>query len=444
LALSDGLLCALALVAATYVWLGSNADLELRYEHGVLRVLFASLVCVLCMYYNDLYDSLAVRSLRDVIVRMIRVLGAVCIVLAVIYYGFPSVQIGRGPLMVWVFLVGLSLLAWRWLFVSVSASARLTSRSVLLGDGPLAGPLATEIASRPECGLNLIGYVSRNGVGVEPSAGLARLGAIEDLPDIVSGENVERVIVSMGERRGQLPVEELLALKTRGVLIEDAADLYEALTGKVPVESLRLSWLLFSSGFRISPFIRFYKRAASVVLSLLGLLISLPIMGVAAIAIALDSRGPVIFRQKRIGKDWKPFTLYKFRSMRADSDCSPTRDNDSRITRVGRWLRRSRLDELPQLYNILRGEMCFVGPRPCVPEEEQACARNIPYYSQRLRVQPGATGWAQIRAGYCSTNEDYVERLGYDLFYVKHVSPGLDFLILLHTAKILLLGRGAR
>src|SRR5664279_4325433 len=155
LALSDGLLCALALVAATYVWLGSNADLELRYEHGVLRVLFASLVCVLCMYYNDLYDSLVLRSLRDVIVRMIRVLGAVCIVLAVIYYGFPSVQIGRGPLIVWVFL-----------------------------------------------------------------AGLALLGAIEDLPDIVSGEKVERVIVSMGERRGRLPVEELLALKTRGVLIE--------------------------------------------------------------------------------------------------------------------------------------------------------------------------------------------------------------------------------
>lgn len=161
-------------------------------------------------------------------------------------------------------------------------------------------------------------------------------------------------------------------------------------------------------------------------------------------AIVLDSRGPVIFRQKRIGKDGKPFTLYKFRSMRADSDGSPTQKNDCRITRVGRWLRRSRLDELPQLYNILRGDMCFVGPRPCVPEEEQACAGKIPYYSQRLGVQPGATGWAQIRGGYCSTNEDYIERLGYDLFYVKHVSPGLDLLILLHTAKILLLGRGAR
>src|ERR1019366_1608457 len=154
LALSDGLLCATALVVATYVWFGSNADLELRYEHGIL--------CVLCMYFNDLYDSLAVQGSRQVVTRLIRVLGAACMALAVIYYAWPAVEIGRGPLIVWVFLVGLSLLAWRRIFVSVSVSVQLTSRVILLGDGPLAKPLAEEITKRPECGLNLVGYIARD------------------------------------------------------------------------------------------------------------------------------------------------------------------------------------------------------------------------------------------------------------------------------------------
>jgi sugar transferase (PEP-CTERM system associated) len=444
LAFSEGLLCTAALIAATYAWFGRDADLELRYENGLLRVLFASLVCVLCMYYNDLYDSLTLQSLRQVMTRLIRVLGTVCIVLAVIYYTYPAVQISRGPLFIWVFLVGLSLLAWRRIFVAVSVCAQLTSRVILLGDGPLAAPLAGEIANRPECGLNLVGYIARDSGGVDCPRGMAWLGTVEDLPEVVRREDVSCVIVSMGERRGRLPIEELLRLKTHGVLVKDAPDLYEALTGKVPVSSLKLGWLLFSPGFRISLLTLFYKRCASVILSALGLLAALPLMVLVAIAIRLDSSGPAIYRQKRLGKDGKPFTLFKFRTMRADSDDGPTRENDGRITRVGRWLRRPRLDELPQLFNILRGDMYFVGPRPCVPAEEQDCAERIPFYNQRRTVKPGVTGWAQIRGGYCSTVDDYIERLGYDLFYIKNISPGLDFLILLHTAKIVLLGRGAR
>lgn len=445
LALSEGVLCAATLVAATYVWLGSNADLELRYEHGVLRVLFAALVCVLCMYYNDLYDSLAVQSLREVVTRLIRVLGTVCIVLAVIYYTCPSVKIGRGPLFIWVFLLGLSLLAWRRIFASVSVSVQLTSRAILLGDGPLAEPLAAEIMNRPECGLNLVGYIARDSAKVDLPRGMAWLGTVEDLPEVVRREDVSCVIVSMGERRGQLPVEELLRLKTQGVLIKDAPDLYEALTGKVPVSTLNLGWLLFSPGFRISHITLFYKRAASVIMSVLGLLITLPIMALIAIVIRLDSGGPVIYRQRRVGKDGRIFTLFKFRSMRLDSDPeSPAQENDRRVTRVGRWIRQYRLDELPQLFNILRGDMCFVGPRPFIPGEERSWARQIPFYNQRWTVKPGITGWAQVRTGYCSTLEDNFEKLGCDLYYVKNISPGLDLLILLHTVKILLLRRGAR
>ena len=445
LALSDGLLCAAALVAATYVWFGSDADLELHYEHGILRVLFASLVCVLCMYFNDLYDSLAVQGSRQVVTRLIRVLGVACIALAVIYYAWPAIEINRGPLFVWVFLAGLSLLAWRRIFVSVSVSAQLTSRVILLGNGPLAEPLAEEIANRPECGLNLVGYVARDGSGVDHPRGLAWLGTVEDLPEVVRREAISCVIVSMGERRGRLPVEELLSLKTHGVLVKDAPDLFEALTGKVPVSSLNLGWLLFSEGFRASPLTLFYKRAASLAFSVLGLVITLPIMALISIAIRLDSRGPAIYRQKRVGKDGGIFTLFKFRSMRLDADPDrAAQENDNRVTRVGRWLRRYRLDELPQLFNILRGDMCFVGPRPCIIPEERRWTREIPFYGQRLTVKPGITGWAQVRNGYSSTHQDNLEKLGHDLYYVKNMSPGLDLLILLHTVKILLLHRGAR
>jgi sugar transferase (PEP-CTERM system associated) len=445
LAFSEGLLAAVALIAATYVWFGRDADLELRYDHGSFRIAFASLVCVLCMYYNDLYDSTAIESLRKGMTQLIRVLGTVCIVLAVIYYAWPSVQIQRGPLVIWVFLAGLSLLIWRRIFVSVSVSAQLTSRTILLGEGPLAEAVASEITNRPESGLQLVGYVAGDGPNVDHPRGMACLGTVEDLADVVRREDVSCVIVSMGERRGRLPVEELLRLKTHGVLIKDAPDLFETLAGKVPVSSLNLGWLLFSEGFRISPMTLFYKRAASLVLSFAGLLVALPVMILIAIAVRLDSRGPVIYRQKRVGKDGKTFTLFKFRSMRVDAASDrPAQENDERVTRVGRWLRNYRLDELPQLYNILRGDMSFVGPRPFIPAEERELAQSIRFYDQRWTVTPGITGWAQVRKGYCSTIEDNLEKLSYDLYYIKNISPGLDLLIVLHTIKILLLGRGAR
>lgn len=266
--------------------------------------------------------------------------------------------------------------------------------------------------------------------------------------DMVEGRRVARIIVSLEDRRGRLPLEELLQLKSHGVLVQDGSDLYEALTGKVLLNSLRLSSLLFARGFRVSRVLLVYKRIVSFTLSLVGLFVSLPVMALIALAIGLDSEGPVLFRQERVGKDGKAFKLTKFRSMRVGSDADgqsrPAQENDERLTRVGRWLRKTRLDELPQLYNILRGDMYFVGPRPFVPSQEEECARKIPFYRQRWTVKPGATGWAQVNRGYCATVEDNEEKLAYDLFYIKNVSIGLDLLILFRTVKILLLGRGAR
>jgi exopolysaccharide biosynthesis polyprenyl glycosylphosphotransferase len=440
LAASEGLVSALALLTAIFVWFGRDMDLALRYDHGLSRILFASFVCVLSMYYHDLYDSLVLPNFREVAARMVQVLGTVCVLLSVIYYGFPPVQIGRGPMLIWVFLAGASLIVWRRSYVALSASAA-GSRSLLVGDCDFAGDLASEIRSRPEFGFRLIGCLSDRAVAMN----VRRLGGPDRLAEVVERENVTRVITGNSQGGSRLPVQELLRLKNRGVQVYDAAEIYEALTGKLPVKWLQDDRASLGNGFRIPAWVWLYKRLASVVLSCIGLLLAWPLMLLTAIAIRLDSAGPVIFRQQRVGRNGRPFTLYKFRSMydRSDPDL-PAQPGDPRITRVGRHIRRLRIDEFPQLFNILRGDMCFVGPRPFTPAAESVCARQIRCYTERWSVTPGATGWAQVKYGYCATLEDNLEKLGHDLFYIKNISIGLDCLILLHTGKIMLLGRGAR
>ena len=238
----------------------------------------------------------------------------------------------------------------------------------------------------------------------------------------------------MGDRRGKLPVEALLSLKSSGVMVQDGTDVYEAITGKVPIESLRLGWLLFSPGFHVSRLRLVYKRFASIVVSVVGLLLSIPFLPLVILVIKLTSPGPVLYRQKRVGRNDVVFYCYKFRTMRpdAEADSGPTwaADDDPRITTVGRFLRKSRIDEIPQLWNVLRGDMNLVGPRPERPEFVEWLNQEIPHYHLRHTVRPGITGWAQIRYRYGSSVEDAKEKLRYDLFYVKNLSPGLDFLIL--------------
>ena len=269
----------------------------------------------------------------------------------------------------------------------------------------------------------------------------------DDMTVFAKRTGIRRVILTAAERRGTLPLEQLLELKENGVQILDGAEYYESITGKLSLDSLRLGWLLFSPGFRVGGLLRFYKRSASIVLAGVALLILSPVLAVVALAIRLDSKGPIIFRQARVGEGGKVFMMYKFRTMYAECENGkhdPAAQGDSRITRVGKWLRPPRLDELPQLVNILKGDMAFVGPRPFVPDQEEEFAARIPFYRQRWLIKPGATGWAQINRGYNATLEDNKEKLAYDLFYIKNISAGLDLFIMLSTAKILLLGRGGR
>jgi len=448
LGISEACLVALAFVAATVVRLGkTDASVMLSYEQGFLKILLLSAAFSLCMYYFDLYDSSILSNRREVLTRLVQVLGTVSIAVACLYYVYPPLELGRGIFLIGLAMVAVILMLWRRLFLAINNLPQFAERVVIFGGAPLGRVLFDELRSRPELGLRIVGQISEDvaQIGASPSD----IGpASGDLTRLVESERASRVILAMGDRRGKMPVEQLLAMKSNGVMIQDGTEVYEAITGKVPIESLRLEWLLFSRGFRVSRALLICTRSICILVAVLGLLLCLPLIPLIAFAIWLTSPGPVFYRQPRVGRNGSVFDCYKFRTMCSDAeaDTGPTwaADSDPRITSVGKFLRRTRLDEIPQLWNVLKGDMSLIGPRPERPEFVQWLDNEIPYYRLRHTVRPGITGWAQIRYRYGNSIEDVKEKLRYDLFYVKNMSPGLDLLILFHTVKIILLGRGAK
>jgi sugar transferase (PEP-CTERM system associated) len=457
LGISEACLISFALVAAALARLGAGgASYMMAYQFGSLKILFVSIAFMACMYYFELYDSAIVSDRREVLVRLVQVLGVAYIALGLLYYLYPPVRLGRGVFHIGFLFVGLLLLLWRGLFSVINSTQGFAERVVILGDGPLASSLIHEIETRPELGIRVARRAEVAGIGARPnnrelgvvSSVLPQSTVSEDVPAHGQLGGINRIIVAMEERRGKLPVDMLLSLKNRGVQVQDGNDVYESITGKVPIESIRLSWLLFAPGNAASRLFLFYKRSASLLSSIVGLLLSIPLLPFVIVAIKLGSPGKVLYRQSRVGRDGVVFRCYKFRTMRSDAeaDSGPTwaTDDDPRITRVGRFLRKTRIDEIPQLLNVLRGDMSLVGPRPERPEFVAALKEQIPYYHLRHSVRPGITGWAQTLYKYGSSVEDAKEKLRYDLYYIKNTSVGLDLLILLNTIKIVLLGRGAK
>jgi sugar transferase (PEP-CTERM system associated) len=457
LGISEACLISIALVASAMARLGAGeASFMITYQYGALKIAFVSVGFLTCMYYFDLYDSAIVSNRREVLVRLIQVLGVAYIALGLLYYLYPPVKLGRGIFHLGFLFVGILLLLWRRLFSVVNSTARLAERVLILGDGPLAESLLHEIEMRPELGIRIATLMPMLGNGnhsanlerFETSVALSERNNCEDLAVGHQIEGIDRIVVAMEERRGKLPVDLLLSMKNRGVQVQDGNDVYESITGKVPIESMRLSWLLFSPGYYASRLSLIYKRFASVVVSIVGLVLSLPLLPFIVLAIKLSSPGRVLYSQSRVGRDGVAFRCYKFRTMQSDAeaDTGPAWavDDDPRITRVGRFLRMTRMDEIPQLLNVLRGDMSLVGPRPERPEFVAALNQQIPYYRLRHSVRPGITGWAQILYRYGSSVEDAKEKLRYDLYYIKNTSVGLDLLIILNTIKIVLLGRGAK
>ena len=442
-----GIVC--AVVAAAYIRLGDLAWDVLRYEHGAAKTMVVAGVAQSCLYYADLYNVRLVSDRRELFVRIMQALAAASFILAAVYFWFPALIIGRGVFLIAATLVMLLIITWRMLFDWVGPHVGPRERLLLVGTSPAAVTIARELFDRrAELGVEIVGFVDPDPQRVgAPILNPGVIGTIEDIPSIVRTRYVDRVVVSLADARGKLPMDKLLEMRLDGVSFSHLASLYEEYTGKIAIENLRPSWLIFSSGFRKSRALAVAKRAMDLALSSAGLAVAVPLMLVTAALIKLTSPGAVLYRQSRVGLQGRIFTVYKFRSMfhDAEADTGPvwaTGDTDRRITRVGRFLRRTRLDELPQLWNVLKGDMSFVGPRPERPEFVEDLIRGIPYYSQRHVVRPGITGWAQVCYTYGATVEDALQKLQYDLFYIKNLSIPLDLYIIVETIKTVILRRG--
>jgi exopolysaccharide biosynthesis polyprenyl glycosylphosphotransferase len=398
-------------------------------------------VCAGAFYFNDLYEFDTPHSLLDLFGRLCRALGFAALLLAGTYLLFPQAMIpGNSASDALMLLLGTVLLV-RLTVYTLAKRAPFTERVLVLGGGTLAAELGRQIRTRPDLALTCVGFL-----GEDASPGLAgpRLGSYRDVAQAVERCRPDRIIVAMADRRGHLPVSELLACRVRGIVIEEGTQAFERITRRLAVESLSPSALIFGDGFRVSRTYVLLKRAVSVLLAVVALVLATPFMILVALGIKLESPGPVFFVQERVGLRGRVFRCLKFRTMRvADETTDPIwgRDNRSRVTRLGAVLRRYRLDEIPQFINILRGDMSLVGPRPEMAGNVATFGKAIPYYDLRHEVRPGLTGWAQVKAGYSMSIEEVTQKLCFDLYYIKHMSLSFDLRILFDTVKFVLCGK---
>ena len=439
-----------AIAAGAYLRLGDGVWDIASSRDEVLKSLLMVAVAQLCLYYADLYDFRVVSDRRELFTRIVQALASASFALAALYFWFPSLVVGRGVFVIAALFVMVFVTGWRLAFDWLSRRAGPRERLLLVGTGPATVDLARELFTRRHAlGVDIIGFVDTDPSRIgAPVINPGVIGAIDDIPDLVRTRGVDRVVVSLSDARGKLPMDKLLEMKLEGVRFDHLASVYEEYTGKIAVENLRPSWLIFSAGFRKSRLLSGAKRAIDVVISGLGLVVALPVIAVAAALVRLTSPGPVLYHQQRVGKDGRVFTVHKFRSMRTDAEAKSgpvwaSKDGDPRVTPIGAFLRKTRLDELPQFWNVLIGDMSFVGPRPERPEFVADLTRQIPFYGQRHIVRPGLTGWAQVRYSYGATTEDALQKLQYDLFYIKNLSIALDLFIILQTVKTVVLRRGA-
>jgi sugar transferase (PEP-CTERM system associated) len=446
----EALLLFVAMLTAVYLRLGMRgAEEQLLNSYGFYKIALATIFCLTAFYLYDLYDFVVMHDRRELVLRLIQALGLAWVALAIVIYALPQMLIGRGVSSIALPLALLLVIGWRISIHWFLGHPQIGERILIVGSGASAVEVAREALERRDAGYRIIGFVDTDPELVGKSLINPRvIGLTSELDTLVKRESVDRIVVAMGERRGQFPTEKLLDLSLSGnVSIEECASFYERLTGRVHLDMLRPSWLIFSGRGRQKRVHALVRVALHRGVALLGALLSLPLAVLTAILIKLESRGPILYKQERVGKNGQPFVLMKFRSMRVDAEKDGpawAKSDDDRATRVGRIIRKVRLDEIPQFWNILKGEMSFVGPRPERPHFVNQLAQEIPFYEQRHLIAPGLTGWAQIKYPYGSSIEDARQKLQYDLYYIKNQSLTLDAAILFETIKTILFGRGAR
>ena len=442
LLVGEGLIVWTSFLLGTMLQNREDSWLLLNVDYGYVKILVVTVIVLLLSHWFDLYDSSNPGEKWDQVFRLLMVLGFVALALSVLGFLYPSLLPGNGSALAGLIILTFTLLGWRAAYAWMVQQPFLRERVYVLGTGERADRLVRGLRKRSALGIEVVGWTG------DVEGELTRDSVASHLLGLARGRGVHRVIVAMPDRRGTLPVGELLDLRLEGVKVEEATSWLERISGRIEVEQLYPSWLIFAEGFRFSNFFRLVRRVLNFSLALAGTVISLPLLPFIVLAVKLDSSGPVLYRQQRVGRRGRIFYCYKFRTMgqdaEADTGATWALDDDPRITRVGKFLRASRLDEIPQLWCVLRGDMHFVGPRPERPEFVEWLSKEIPYYGVRHVVRPGITGWAQVNYKYGNTAEDAREKLQYDLFYIKNASVGLDFLIIFQTIKIVVLGRGAQ
>ena len=422
--------------------LRQDSYLVLNYEGGYLKIFGVTALVLLCSHWFDLYDTALLNTKGELYFRLLMVPGVLAFILAGVAYVRPNYLLGSGSSAVGLIILTVALFGWRLGFSWLVQLPILVERVYVLGTDERAQRLVQGLRQSPEIGVEIAGWTGKM------EGAVTRESVAAHLMEAVHKQKVHRVIVAMPDRRGTIPMQELLQLRMRGVKIEEATTWLEKMSGKIEVENLYPSWMVFGQGFRRTATFILVRRVVSIVISLIGLVLTLPLIPLIILAIRLDSKGPVFYTQARVGKGGRVFNVVKFRTMRQDAEAANgpqwADDKDSRVTRVGKFLRSLRLDEIPQLWCVLKGDMAFVGPRPERPEFVEWLSKAIPFYGVRHMVRPGLTGWAQVKYKYGSTVEDAREKLQYDLYYIKHVSIGLDLLIMFQTIKTVLLRRGAQ
>lgn len=443
------LLCEAVIVSgsfllATVLILGPlDASIVLSYEYGSLKIVGLTIVTLLFSYYFDLYEPQRISARWEIYFRLLLVLGFLSFLLSAVVYFFPTLDMAHYVLVLGLMFLTMGLLVWRSAYEWIIGQKVFRERVYVLGGGERARMIVDMLRERKDAGMEVVGY------DTAPADKQERRDTFGQALESFRGRTprVNRVIVAMEDRRGELPLRELLKLRFDGVLIEESGALLERLTGKLYLDGLRPSSFIYSEGFRVKPSQQIARRLVSTLTAAAGLLLFLPFLPIVALMVRLSSPGPIFFRQTRVGMGGRNFTVYKFRTMRTDAEATGAKwamKDDPRATKIGSFMRKVRLDEVPQLWNVLRGDMGFVGPRPERPEFVPELSEKIPYFDLRHMIRPGLTGWAQVRYGYGSTLEQAREKLEYDLYYIKHMTLGLDLLIMFETIKTIVRRRGAQ
>jgi sugar transferase (PEP-CTERM system associated) len=437
-----------AFILACYLVLPFDPTIFLFIDGGLPRILVVVTSIVIGLHLNDLYSKIRVQSRIVLLQQLCLVIGACFLFQGFVAYLSPGFRVPISVMVVGNLITVVAIFGWRVFFSEYALEIVGRERILLVGASSLLVDIAQHIATHPESGLVVTGYVDESREPGTELPGGKVLGVISSLTEIVASTKPSRIIVGMFERRNRMPMNDLLELRFAGYIIEEAANAYERVCGRVCLTEIRPSQLIYSGELGPSGSSLLYQNLMNRAVAGIGLVLASPFMLLTALAVKFTSSGPVLYRQVRVGLNGKLFTLYKFRSMRTDAEAGTgavwATQDDPRVTSVGKFIRKIRFDELPQIVNVLRGEMSIVGPRPERPEFVKTLTQKIPYYRQRHCIRPGITGWAQINFKYGDTLEDTVTKLEYDLYYIKNMTPGLDIYIIFHTAKAMLLSRGAQ